>query len=244
MSRDQVNQTYDGKGLNHSQLKSILAERFSEEMPDFVFAGQIEGAFYFQRIKKYGCHSIYEVFRITYSGPKEKIVSCSVSSCFDPLCVYGNAYNIGPLNPHKDLITIVKSTGVVSVEEAYYYLENMRSTPSDTIDRIILDFKTAGIRYLDNRFGRIAENRIINAGLDYITQLRSNPDELLEELEANLKAVKYQVRFIKHPRYIELKERLFAIKYGEKDERIYIPKLAYELLEYYCHEQKNRLFAP
>jgi hypothetical protein len=51
MSRDQVNQTYDGKGLNHSQLKSILAERFSEEMPDFVFAGQIEGTFYFQRIR-------------------------------------------------------------------------------------------------------------------------------------------------------------------------------------------------
>lgn len=232
-----INQPDDSRELKNGEVKRMLIEGFSIEIPEFVFISYKSGCYYFERVRKYGQRPIYEIFHVGFSL-KEKNFYCSVSSCFDKAYAFGNSYNIGPLNPHKDLITIVKNTGVINIGEAYYFHNGKLNTTRTVIDKIIQDYKGYGVKYLDNRFKIIGDNKLLNAGFEYISKLKVNPDKLKKELENNLKEAKYQVSLIKHPQYIELKGMLTGIKYGEKGERQYIPKLSYELLEYYCHTEE------
>lgn len=234
------NQTDDSRDLKNGEVKGMLIAAFLKEFPEFGFAGYKRGCYFFERVRIYRERPIYEVFHVCHSL-KGRCFSCSVSSCFDKTNAYGTSYNIGPINPHRDLITIVKNTGVIKVEDAYYFHNGKVRMTEAVINKILEDHHRHAIKYLNKRFDAIADNRLLNEGLEFISQLETDPEKLLRELEEQLMAAKYLVGMIKQPQFIELKDRLMRIKFGTKEERQYIPNLSYELLKYYCHTRTESL---
>lgn len=131
------------------------------------------------------------------------------------------------------------NTGVINIEDAYYFHNGKLNKTKNIIEKIADDYKTYGIKYLDDSFKRMENNEFLNIGLKYVSDLSNEPKVLKTELEDELKKAKYQLTKIEHPQYIELKRLLTNVKYGDKSERQGIPKLAYELIEYYCNKKPD-----
>lgn len=229
-----MNEVDESRELKNGDVKKILIASFNEIIPEFKYNCYNGGIYHFSREKEYREFSIYESFQVGFSL-KEKNFYCSVSSCFDRTCEFERSYNLGPLNLHKDLIAIIKNSGAINIEDAYYFHNGKLDRTTAVIQEIVNDYRTYGINYLENRAQLMRENKLLNIGLDYIKELSVNPIILKSELEQGLKKANYLVRAVEHPEFIKLKEVLSRVKYGEKNERQYIPKLTYELLLFYCN---------
>jgi hypothetical protein len=166
-----------------------------------------------------------------------KNFSCSVSSRLNKEYVSSKSYNIGRINPHVDLIALKRGTGVVGIEEAYYFHNGKVQTTTRLVGQICKDFTAHGVPFLNKHFERLRTNQIVNAGLNYIKQLQEDSQELQSQINNELKQVGYVASRLMHPAYVNLKETLQAIPNQTLEDRQNMPGLAYELLELLWTEQ-------
>ena len=231
--QSKINLPDNSRELKSGEIKSILIQVFSESITEFKYERYQNGCYYFTRIRDYKSYMLYETFHVLYSL-KERHFACSISSCFNKDYIYQNQYNKCPLNIHIDLLTLVKGIGVISVDEAYYFHNGKLDNTTKVVKQIVLDYKKYGLRFLEERFSLISCNTYLNAGFDYIAHLSVDPILLKESLGEELKKAKYFVKRIRHPEYIRLEDMLLKMKGGTRESRKGIPKLSYELLEFYC----------
>lgn len=208
----------------------------NEALPDFGFDQYKNSTYYFGRTRNFEKYSIYEDLQINFSL-KEGSISCSVSSYFNPNYRFTSNYQTGILNNHFALLTLKRGTGIAPIEQAYYFHNGRIKTTNETIKTLVNDFSTVGLTFLESRFDSLSSNELLNIGLTFIENLSVNKEQLKEEFEAQLKAVEYVTSRIKHPMYVELKERLQSVPNQSKELRQQIPGFAYSLIE--MHYENN-----
>jgi hypothetical protein len=184
----------------------------------------------FQRTKEHKDFAVWETLHVLFSL-NDKNFSCSVSSRLNRDYVNSKSYNIGLVNPHVDLITLKKGTGVARIEEAYYFHNGKVQTTTKLVEQICKDFVMYGVPFLDKQFERLRTNQIVNAGLDYIQQLQADRQELKLQINNELKQVGYVASRLTNSVYVNLKEKLQIVPNQTQEDRQKISGLAYELLE-------------
>lgn len=228
----EMNKPDNSRELKRGEIKNIILDLFSNELSDFAYDSYKNGVYYFSRTRNLHGLNLLETLHVGYSL-KNRNFYCSVSSCLNTRYQFESSYNIGPLNPHIDLIVLVKNQGAIKIEEAYYFHNGKLDTTRNVVEQIVKDYKHYGLDYLSNRFSRAEEDNYLKFGLRFIKELSVDPICLKTELQEELKNKNYRVGLIEHPIYIELKKQLQGVKGGTKEYRQYIPKLTYELLELY-----------
>jgi hypothetical protein len=88
--------------LKKGEIKEILIKTASEILPDFEFLVYKNGCYTFQRLRQLNKLTVYEVVHVIFTL-KDKNFACSIASRLNPEYIFSNQYNIGLLNPHKDL---------------------------------------------------------------------------------------------------------------------------------------------
>jgi hypothetical protein len=222
----------NSRELKKGEIKSILIDNFSERINDFEFMLYKNGTYYFERIRKYNGYDIYETFHVIFAL-KDKNFACSVSSNFSPSNRYDKNYQTGILTRNIDLIVLKKDTGIIPINEAYYFHNGRIETTTKVVKSIVSDFKEYGIPFLNNRFDSFATNEILNFGLDYIEKLTVDKESLKLQIEKARSEADWIVSRIKHDLYIDLKQKLQNIPNQDKELRQKIPGFAYSLLEFY-----------
>ncbi len=226
------NEPDSSRDLKRGEIKSILIEAFSKEIPDFKFSLYKNGHYYFERIRKHKNYSLYETFHICF-GLQDKNFSCSVSSSFNPIYRYVSAYSNGLLVQHIDLIVLKKGTGIIPIEEAYYFHNGKLNMTTKVVDQIAQDFKKVGLKFLSNRFDSLNNNRTLDFGFDYIKELSIDKLTLKLSLEKSRNDANWLLSEIKHDTFLDLKNRLLEIPNQNSESISKIPGFAYSLLEYY-----------
>jgi hypothetical protein len=223
-----ITQTDNSPELKNGEIKDILLKVAHKTFLDFEFLTYQNKCYIFQRIRRIDNFNIYETFHILFTL-KDKNFACSVASSINPTYIYTNNYNIGLLNPHQDLTTLKQGSGIVAVNEAYYFHNGQVETTTKVVEQIFQDYKQYGIPYIEKQFEQLKENKIIKTGLDYINNLSVNKNELKVEIEnENRKGGN-----ITNPIFIDLKEKLQSISGQTRENRQLIPKTTYEFLELY-----------
>ena len=205
------------------------------QIPDFEFDQYKNSIYYFGRTLKFRKYPIYEDLQINFSL-KEGVISCSVSSNFNPKYRFASNFQTGILNNHFDLLELKHGPGITSLEEpafSYYFHNGRVNTVTKAIELLINDYLSVGINFLKSRFDSFSSNELLNVGLDFMEKTSVNKDQLRTEFEAELQRAEYVTTRIKHPLYIELKEKLQSIPNQTKEMRQQIPRLAYSLIEIY-----------
>ena len=218
--------------LRKGEIKNILIQAATEILPDFDFLSYNKNCYTFQRLRKANGLTVYEILHIIFTL-KDHNFACSVASRLNPAYIHANSYNTGLINPHTDLKVLRYDTGVLNIQDAYYFHNGQVETTTSSVKEIFSDFKKYGLPFLDMQLQRIHSNEIIKAGLIYIDKLRVDKEKLKSEIENELNNVGHQVTSIKQPTYLDLKETLQKVINQTKDDRKLIPKSAYELLEFY-----------
>lgn len=218
--------------LKAGEIKNILIAEAYKAMPDFELINYRKNCYTFQRVRNWD-FNVYETLHIVFSL-KNKNIACSIASRVNQNLIHDNSYNNGFLNPHKDLIVLKKGTGMIPMEEAYYFHNGKVGTTTAIVAAIFKDYKLLGIPFLEKQFDLFTNNIIVKTGLTYIQNLTVDKNVLKEEIEAYLKHGKGWISSIKQPLYIDLKETLQRIAGQTKEHRQQMPKLTYELLELYC----------
>lgn len=231
--RSLINAPDVSRDLRRGEVKTLLLDSFAREIPSFDYATCKNGIYYFQRTKDYRGFTLYETLHAGFSLA-DRSFTCSVSSCFNRTYQFDHNYNLGPLNPHCDLIALKKGGGPISIDEAYYFHNGKLATTTKVVDTIANDFGTYGQRFLSERFSRLKDDMILNAGLDFVSGMSADKRKLKADLDSEMKAAKYLVMKIENPLYVELKSLLFAVPGQDREARQGILGLAYELLEFYC----------
>jgi len=106
--------------LKKGEIKEILISEISNTLSEFNFENYQSNSYYFQRVRNYKHFPIYEILAIAFSL-KNKIFSCSISSCFDKEKRFSNEYNTGKLNRHTALIVLKKNSTITPMDEKFYY---------------------------------------------------------------------------------------------------------------------------
>ena len=88
--------------LKKGDIKQILIQTAGEVLPDFEFLAYKNSCYLFQRLRQVNNLTVYEVLHIIFTL-KDKNFACSIASRLNPEYIFSNQYNIGLLNPHKDL---------------------------------------------------------------------------------------------------------------------------------------------
>ena len=222
----------DSPELRKGEIKNILIRTATELSPDFHFLSYNKRCYTFQRLRKANKVTVYEMLHIIFTL-KDRNFACSVASTLNPTYIHANYYNTGLVNPHTDLKVLRFDTGVLNIQDAYYFHNGQVETTTNSVKEIFNDFKSYGIPFLDKQLLRIQSNEIIKAGLSYIDKLQVDKEKLKSEIENELNKGGHQISSIKQPTYLDLKETLQKVINQSKDERKLIPKSTYELLELY-----------
>lgn len=218
--------------LKKGEIKQILIQTASDILPDFEFLAYKNGCYTFQRLRQLNKLTVYEALHVIFML-KDKNFACSIASRLNPEYIFSNQYNTGLINPHKDLKVLRHNSGALNIQDAYYFHNGHVETTTGTVREIFGDFKKYGIPFLDKQFDRLKSHLIIKRGFDYIDDLQSNKENLKREITEELNKGGHLLSRIKHPIYIDLKEKLQSVGGQSKDDRQSIPKTAYELLELY-----------
>ncbi len=221
--------------LKRGEFKKLLIERMEVKLPDFEFDQYKNSAYHFKRIRNFGRYPIYEDLHINFSL-KEEVICCSLSSNFNPTYRFTSNYQTGVLSNHLDLLELKHGAGIASLDEPAfsYYSHNGRvSSVAKAMALFIDDYSSVGMDFLESRLNSFSSNELLRFGLEFMDKTSANTEQLKKEFEAQLKAVEYVTSRIKHPMYIELKEKLQSIPNQTKELRQQIPKLAFSLIEMY-----------
>ncbi len=174
--------------------------------------------------------TVYESFDIGFTL-KDKCCACSVASRLNPFFIGYSGYNTGWINPHSDLITLKRGTGITPLEEAYYYHNGRIETTTKIINEIISDLKKYGLRFLDNQYDNLKTNPLIIEGLRKLKSIDYDNSKLKSEIELQQKKDGNKITKFNHPIYSELKESLQKMEGMSRENRKQIPRLAHELIE-------------
>ena len=148
--------------------------------------------------------------------------------------MFNTAYNSGFLVGHADLLEIKSGTGILKMEDSAYWHNGKIAMTRKVIDQITRDIQDFGLPYLDARFRKLETSALIQFGLDIISNQSLDKSELKEQIEKELRREKAVISRIKHPLYIELRDKLQRIPGQTREDRQEIPRLAFELIEFYC----------
>lgn len=218
--------------LKKGEIKQILIQTASEVLPDFEFLAYRNSCYLFQRLRKVNNLTVHEILHIIFTL-KDKNFACSIASILNPKYIFSNQYNIGLLNPHQDLKVLRHNSGALNIEDAYYFHNGKVNTTTKTVKEIFGDFKKYGLPFLDKQAERLKSNSIVKRGFHYIDDLETDKQKLKTEITEELSKGGLLLSSIKHPIYIDLKEKLKSISGQSKEDRQLIPKMAHELLEIY-----------
>jgi hypothetical protein len=218
--------------LKKGEIKQILIQTASELMPDFEFLAYKNSCYSFQRLRQVNNLTVYEILHIIFTL-KDKNFACSIASRLNPEYIFSNHYNIGLLNPHKDLKVLQHNSGALNIEDAYYFHNGQVETTTNTVKKIFADFKKYGLPFLDKQVKRLDSNSIVKRGFDYIDDLQTDKQKLKTEISEELNKGGLLLSSIKQPIYIDLKEKLQSVSGQSKEDRQLIPKTTHELLEIY-----------
>ena len=218
--------------LKKGEIKQILIKTASEILPDFEFLTYKNRCYTFQRLRQVNNLTVHELLHIIFTL-KDRNFACSIASILNPEYIFSNQYNIGLLNPHKDLKVLKHNSGTLNIQDAYYFHNGQVETTTKTVKGIMEDYKKYGLPFLEKQLERLKSNSIIKCGLDYIDSLQTDKEKLKNELSEELNKDGLLLSSIKHPIYIDLKEKLQSISGHIKEDRQLIPKITHELLEIY-----------
>lgn len=203
-----------------------------EVLPDFEFLAYKNSCYTFQRLRQVNNLTVHEILHIIFSL-KDKYFACSIASRLNPKYIFSNQYNIGLLNPHKDLKVLRHNSGALNIQDAYYFHNGQVETTTKTVKEIFGDFKKYGLAFLDEQLEKLKSNAIIKCGFDFIDDLQNDKGKLKKEISEELNKGGLLISRIKHPVYIDLKEKMLSLSGQSKDDRQKVPKTAHELLEIY-----------
>ncbi|MBK8501312.1 MAG: hypothetical protein IPL46_03390 [Saprospiraceae bacterium] len=223
--------------MKRGQVKQILITQIQEELPDFEFLEYKNGCYTFERIRTISGIDVFEHFHIIFAL-KDRNFSCSIASRINKSYIRSSSYNTGLLNPHIDLVVLKKGTGVISLHEAYYFHNGQVKTTTKIVQQIIKDFKLYGKPFLESQLEQLEKSNLVKAGLEFIGNLNSNKKSLKLELDSDLNKGGHLISSLKNDTYLELKTLLQGIEGIDRETRKKIPKLPYELLDYYCEEKE------
>jgi len=218
--------------LKRGEIKQILIQTACEALPDFEFLTYRNSCYIFQRLRQVNNFTVCETLHLIFTF-KDKSFACSVASRLNQEYIFSNQYNIGLLNPHKDLKVLRNNSGVLNIEDAYYFHNGQAETTTKAVKEIFYDFKKYGIPFFNKQVEILKSNSIVKHGFDYIAQLQIDKQKLKTEITEELSNVGLLFSSIKHPIYIDLKEKLQSVSGQSKEDRQLIPKTSYELLELY-----------
>jgi hypothetical protein len=218
--------------LKKGEIKQILIQTVSEVLPDFAFLAYKNSCYSFQRLRQVNNLTVYEILHIIFTL-KDKNFACSIASSLNPGYIFSNQYNIGLLNPHKDLKVLRHKSGALNIQDAYYFQNGQVETTTKTVREIFGDYKKYGLPFLDKQLERLKSNAIVKRGFDYIDDLQTDKQKLKNEITEELNKGGLLLSSIKHTIYINLKEKLQSVSGQTKEDRQKIPKTAHELLELY-----------
>ena len=180
---------------------------------------------------------VYETLHIIFTL-KDKNFACSIASRLNPEYIHTNSYNIGLINPHQDLKVLKHNKGGINIQDAYYFHNGLVETTTKTVKEIFQDYKKYGIPFLDKQLKTIKTSEIIRGGLDYIGKLHVDKELVKKEIEKELNKCGFMLTGIKHPVYLDLKEKLQSVSGQSKEDSQLISKTAYELLEIYWRSEE------
>jgi len=218
--------------LKKGEIKQILIQATSEVLPEFEFLPYKNSCYSFQRLRQVNNLTVYEILHIIFTL-KDKNFACSIASILNPDYIFSNPYNTGLLNPHKDLKILKHKTGALNIQDAYYFHNGQVETTTKTVKEIFADFKKHGLPFLDKQIESLKTNEIVKCGIEYIAKLQTEKDKLKKEITEELNKGGLLVTSIKHPIYIDLKEKMNSVSRQTKEDRQKISKTAHELLEIY-----------
>ncbi len=216
--------------LKRGEFKKILLPLMEKHFPDFQYTSYKNQYYSFQKTRKVNDLTIYESFDIGFTL-KDKFCACSVASRLNPFFIGGSGYNTGWINPHCNLITLKRGTGITPLEEAYYYHNGRIETTTEIIYEIISDLKKYGLTFLDNQINNLNSNPLVIEGLRKFNAIDYDKTKLKAEIESEQTNNGHVITRLKHPIYIELKESLQKMDGISRENRKEIPRLAYELIE-------------
>jgi len=218
--------------LKKGEINKILTQTASQILPDFEFLAYKNGCFTFQRLRQLNNITVYELLHVKFNL-KDRNFACSIASIINPECIFSNQYNNGLLNPQRDLKVLRHNSETLNVQDAYYFHNGQVDTTTRIVKEIFEDFKKYGLSFLDKQFENLKTNSIVKCGFDYIDNLKADKEKLKVEISEELNKGGLSISSIKHPTYLDLKEKLQSITGHSKDDRQKIPKAAHELLELY-----------
>jgi hypothetical protein len=218
--------------LKKGEIKQILIQTVSEVLPDFEFVSYKNSCYAFQRQRQINNFTVYEILHIIFTL-KDKNFACSIASRLNPEYIVSNQYNIGLINPHQDLKVLRHNSGALNIHDAYYFHNGQVETTTKIVKEIFGDFKKYGLPFLDKQVERVKSNSIVKLGFDYIDDLQIDKQKLKTEITEELNKGGLLLSSIKHPIYVDLKEKLQSVSGQSKEDRQIIPKTAHEILELY-----------
>ena len=232
--KSKIEKKDDSPDLKKGQVKQILISEFGRELPEFEFLEYRNGCYTFENVQVINGRNVYEHLHIIFAL-KNRNFSCSVASKINKNYLRSNSYNTGLINVHIDLIVLKKGTGVIPVEEAYYFHNGRVKTTTKVIEQVVNDFKKYGKSFLQKQANQFEKSDLLKAGFSFIEKLEIDKSELNDELEKDLISGGHSISSIKNETYLKLKSELQSVVGVDRDTRKKIPKLTYELLEFYAN---------
>ena len=222
----------DSPELRRGQVKQILIYGFKRELPEFDFLEYRNGCYTFKNSRIINGRNINEYLHIIFAL-KDRNFSCSVASRINKNYSGSNSYNTGLINPHINLLVLKKGAGVIPADEAYYFHNGRVKTTTKIIEQIVNDFKEFGKSFLQKQAKQYEKSDLLKAGFDFIKDLEIDKSKLNDELKKD----KNSAGRITSITYLKLKEELQSVKGIDRETRKNIPKMTYELLEFYCGDK-------
>lgn len=222
--------------FKHGEIKSLLTEKVKRSHPSFRFLTAATGVYHFQRIKDFRDFVLKEALHFVFSL-SDYSMHMSVSSRLNSVHTLTPVYNNGFINPHVDLVAVMKSNGIFPSPHTSYQSNGTIEDIVPLIDQAIIDFGDHGLTYLDHRWHELRSNALVNTGMDIIDTWDFDKTMLRNELNVQLRKAKLVVTNLRHPICNQLKEQLASIPGQPPEHYKEIPRLAFELMELYCNSR-------